>query len=71
MDPRVTLLEKLADPLRLRMVDRLGQGGPATVSRLAAALEVTLPHAVAASSGSTPRGADGLRHALAMHPTAG
>jgi DNA-binding transcriptional ArsR family regulator len=42
-DPRVGLLRLLADPLRLRVVDRLGQGGPATVSRLAAELEVPLP----------------------------
>jgi DNA-binding transcriptional ArsR family regulator len=43
-DPRVALLKDLADPLRLRVVDRLGHGGPATVSRLAAELGVTLPH---------------------------
>jgi DNA-binding transcriptional ArsR family regulator len=42
-DPRVGLLKLLADPLRLRVVDRLGQGGPATVSRLAAELQVPLP----------------------------
>jgi DNA-binding transcriptional ArsR family regulator len=42
-DPRVGLLKELADPLRLRVVDRLGQGGPATVSRLAVELQVTLP----------------------------
>ncbi len=42
-DPRVDLLKELADPLRLRVVDRLGHGGPATVSRLAAELGVPLP----------------------------
>lgn len=42
-DPRVGLLKELADPLRLRVIDRLGHGGPATVSRLAAELRVPLP----------------------------
>ena len=42
-DPRVALLKELADPLRLRVVDRLGHRGPATVSRLAAELDVPLP----------------------------
>lgn len=42
-DPRVALLKELADPLRLRVVDRLGHAGPATVSRLAAELGVSLP----------------------------
>lgn len=42
-DPRVDLLKELADPLRLRVVDRLGHGGPATVSRLGAELGVPLP----------------------------
>ena len=42
-DPRVALLKELADPLRLRVVDRLGHGGPATSSRLAAELDVPLP----------------------------
>lgn len=42
-DPRVALLKELADPLRLRVVDRLGHAGPATVSRLAAELGVGLP----------------------------
>lgn len=42
-DPRVDLLKELADPLRLRVVDRLGHDGPATVSRLAAELGVPLP----------------------------
>jgi DNA-binding transcriptional ArsR family regulator len=42
-DPRVALLKELADPLRLRVVDRLWQGGPATPSRIAAELDVPLP----------------------------
>jgi DNA-binding transcriptional ArsR family regulator len=42
-DPRVGLLKELADPLRLRVIDRLGHAGPATVSRLAAELGVSLP----------------------------
>lgn len=42
-DPRIALLKELADPLRLRVVDRLGHAGPATVSRLAAELGVPLP----------------------------
>lgn len=42
-DPRVALLKELAEPLRLRVVDRLGHAGPATVSRLAAELGVSLP----------------------------
>jgi DNA-binding transcriptional ArsR family regulator len=42
-DPRVGLLKALADPLRLRVVDRLGHAGPTTVSRLAAELDVSLP----------------------------
>jgi DNA-binding transcriptional ArsR family regulator len=42
-DPRVALLKQLADPLRLRVIDRLGHRGPATVSRLAAELDVPLP----------------------------
>jgi DNA-binding transcriptional ArsR family regulator len=42
-DPRVALLRELADPVRLRVVDRLGHAGPATVSRLAAELGVSLP----------------------------
>ncbi len=42
-DPRVALLRELADPLRLRVVDRLGHGGPATVSELAHELGVPLP----------------------------
>jgi DNA-binding transcriptional ArsR family regulator len=39
----VALLRELADPLRLRVVDRLGQEGPSTVSELAGVLEVPLP----------------------------
>lgn len=42
-DPRIALLKELVDPLRLRVVDRLGHAGPATVSRLAAELGVSLP----------------------------
>ncbi|MBV9803845.1 MAG: winged helix-turn-helix transcriptional regulator [Solirubrobacterales bacterium] len=42
-DPRVALLKELADPIRLRVVDRLGHAGPATVSRLAAELGASLP----------------------------
>jgi DNA-binding transcriptional ArsR family regulator len=42
-DPRADLLKELADPLRLRVIDRLGHGGPATVSRLAGELGVSLP----------------------------
>jgi DNA-binding transcriptional ArsR family regulator len=39
----VGLLKELADPVRLRVVDRLGHGGPATVSELAGALDVPMP----------------------------
>jgi DNA-binding transcriptional ArsR family regulator len=39
----VPLLKELAEPLRLRVVDRLGHGGPATVSELAGELGVPLP----------------------------
>src|SRR5947209_13225199 len=42
-DPRIALLKELVDPLRLRVIDRLGHGGPATVTRLAAELDVPLP----------------------------
>ena len=42
-DPRIALLKELVDPLRLRVVDRLGHAGPATVSRLGAELGVPLP----------------------------
>ncbi len=36
-------MKELSDPLRLRVVDRLGHAGAATVSRLAAELDVPLP----------------------------
>ena len=39
----MTLLKELADPVRLRVVDRLGHGGPATVSELAGGLGVPMP----------------------------
>src|SRR3954468_12674508 len=42
-DPRVPLLKELADPVRLRVIDRLGHRGPATVSELAAELRVPMP----------------------------
>jgi DNA-binding transcriptional ArsR family regulator len=42
-DPRVALLRELADPVRLRVIDRLGHRGPTTVSRLAAELGLSLP----------------------------
>jgi DNA-binding transcriptional ArsR family regulator len=42
-DPRIALLKELSEPVRLRVIDRLGHGGPATVSRLAAELGVSLP----------------------------
>jgi DNA-binding transcriptional ArsR family regulator len=42
-DPRIPLLKELADPVRLRIVDRLGHLGPATVSQLAAAQDLPLP----------------------------
>src|SRR4051812_33347744 len=42
-DPRVPLLKELADPIRLRVVDRLGHGGPATVSEMAGEFGVPLP----------------------------
>jgi DNA-binding transcriptional ArsR family regulator len=42
-DPRVALLKELADPLRLRVIDRLGHGGPAAPSELAAGMGVPLP----------------------------
>jgi DNA-binding transcriptional ArsR family regulator len=42
-DPRVTLLKELADGTRLRVIDRLGQGGPATVTELGRALDLPLP----------------------------
>src|SRR4051812_38193520 len=42
-DPRVALLKELADPLRLRVIDRLGHGGPASPSELASLLDVPQP----------------------------
>ena len=42
-DPRPALLKLLSDPLRLRVIDRLGHLGPATVSEMAAELDVQLP----------------------------
>jgi DNA-binding transcriptional ArsR family regulator len=42
-DPRVPLLKELADPVRLRVIDRLGHVGPATVSELAGALALPMP----------------------------
>jgi DNA-binding transcriptional ArsR family regulator len=42
-DPRVGLLKELADPIRMRVIDRLANDGPATVTRLAGELEVPLP----------------------------
>src|SRR3954449_2973737 len=42
-DPRVALLRELAEPLRLRVVDRLFNTGEATPSELAHALGVSLP----------------------------
>jgi DNA-binding transcriptional ArsR family regulator len=42
-DPRLDLLKQLADPLRLRIIDRLGHLGPASVSELSAGLDVPMP----------------------------
>jgi DNA-binding transcriptional ArsR family regulator len=42
-DPRIALLRQLADPIRLRVIDRLGNEGPATVTRLAGEMQVPLP----------------------------
>jgi DNA-binding transcriptional ArsR family regulator len=42
-DPRIDLLRLLSDPLRLRVIDRLGHLGPASVSELAAAFDVPMP----------------------------
>lgn len=42
-DPRLDLLKQLADPLRLRIIDRLGHLGPASVSELAGELDVPMP----------------------------
>jgi DNA-binding transcriptional ArsR family regulator len=39
----VALLKELADPVRLRVIDRLGHVGPAAVSELAEALDVPMP----------------------------
>ena len=43
-DPRVDLLAELADPLRLRVIDRLTVQGPATVSELACDAGVSMSH---------------------------
>jgi DNA-binding transcriptional ArsR family regulator len=42
-DPRVDLLRQLADPVRLRIVDTLGHGGPKTPSEMAARMGLPLP----------------------------
>lgn len=42
-DRRVRLLQHLADPLRLRVIERLARSGPATVSELAAELGAGIP----------------------------
>jgi hypothetical protein len=42
-DPRVALLKELAHPLRLRVIDRLGHVGPASVSALAGELDASMP----------------------------
>jgi DNA-binding transcriptional ArsR family regulator len=42
-DPRLALLKELADPIRLRVIDRLASEGPATVTRLAGEIDVGLP----------------------------
>jgi DNA-binding transcriptional ArsR family regulator len=42
-DPRVALLKELADPLRLRVIDHLWQGGPASPSELSSRLGVPPP----------------------------
>jgi len=42
-DPRIALLRQLVDPIRLRVIDRLGHAGPASVTRLAEELHVALP----------------------------
>src|SRR4051812_2789050 len=42
-DARVALLKELADPVRLRVIDRLGPGGAARVSELGGELGVALP----------------------------
>src|SRR5438270_11934335 len=43
-DPRAALLRELADPIRLRVLDRLAMDGPATVSRLAAEMQLGMPN---------------------------
>src|ERR671937_198882 len=42
-DPRVALLKELADPLRLQVIEHLGNAGPASPSELATLLGVPLP----------------------------
>ncbi|HEY1357111.1 MAG TPA: metalloregulator ArsR/SmtB family transcription factor [Thermoleophilaceae bacterium] len=42
-DPRTALLKELADETRLRVIDRLGHGGAATVSELSNELQAPLP----------------------------
>src|SRR4051812_26428703 len=42
-DPRVPLLKELSDPTRLRVIDRLGNVGAATVTELGAELGIPLP----------------------------
>src|SRR3954452_19808181 len=42
-DPRIDLLKLLADPLRLRVIDRLVQLGPASVSEMATEFDVAMP----------------------------
>jgi DNA-binding transcriptional ArsR family regulator len=42
-DPRVALLKELAHPLRLRVIDRLGHLGPASVSALSTELGAAMP----------------------------
>ena len=41
-DPRIPLLRELGDPIRLRVIDRLSNTGSATVSELAAALDLPM-----------------------------
>lgn len=42
-DPRIPLLKELAEPTRLRVIDRLGHRGPATVTELSGELRVPMP----------------------------
>src|SRR3954447_11747222 len=42
-DPRIPLLKELAEPIRLRVIDRLGHRGPATVTELSGELGVAMP----------------------------